>query len=184
MEDGGKELKDAVILCSQCDPEIGKWHNSFPRMSAKGFVLCSDGFLSTKEYAESIDFQTRSKIQGLTVVREIMEDMTMEADQVYKTFLDTLNEAIKADRDAVDMLCEHRVECNDELADHPTIQVCGNPTVVGMIGIINGICERLTGKRVAADYDESGNLLGFVEYVEPPKEVELPVNEPGESDEP
>jgi hypothetical protein len=184
MEIGGKELKDAVILCSQCDPEIGKWHGSFPRTAAKGFILCSDGFLYSKENVASIDFDTRSKIQGLTVVREITEDMTMEATDVYKTFLDILNDAVKADPVAMTDLCESRVPCNDELADHPTIQVCGfDPIVVGMIGVINGICEKLTGKRVAADFDEEGNLLAFVEYKEPPQDVEVPVNEPGESDE-
>lgn len=183
METGGKELKDAVILCSQCDPEIGQWHGSFPRMAAKGFILCSDGFLYSKEEVASVNFQTRSKIQGLKVVREITEDMTMDAEQVYKTFLDTLNEAVKADPQAMLSLCENRVPCNDVLADHPTIQVCGfDPTVVGMIGIVNGICEKLTGKRVAADFDAEGNLLAFVEYKEPPKEVELPVNEPGGTD--
>lgn len=187
MEIGGKELKDAVILCSQCDPEINQWHGDFPRMAAKGFILCSDGFLYSKEDVASINFDTRSKIQGLTVVREITEDMTMDADQVYKTFLDTLNEAVQADPKAMLNLCESRVLCNDELADHPTIQVSGlpgQPARVGIIGVINGICEKLTGKRVAADYDAEGNLIAFVEYMEQPDEVDIPFNEPGESDEP
>lgn len=174
MEKGGKEVDGAVVLCSQCDPEIKQWHGCFPRMSAKGFILCSDGFLYSKEDVASINFKTRSKIQDLNVVREITEDMTMEADQVFKTFLDTLNEAVKADPVAMAALCESRVPCNDVLADHPTIQVCGfDPSVVGVIGIVNGICERLTGKRVAADFDTDNNLVRFEEYI-PKQEVDMP----------
>lgn len=89
--------------------------------------------------------------------------------KAFDDFLIVLNEAVTLDRNAVDMLCEHRVECNDALADHPTIQVAGLPgqiAHVGMIGIINGICERITGRRVAADYDTDGNLLKFVPYEE------------------
>lgn len=35
-------------LCSECDPEIGKWHGSFPKRNAKeaGFTIVDDsGFL-------------------------------------------------------------------------------------------------------------------------------------------
>lgn len=34
-------------LCSECDPEIGKWHGAFPKESAKdhGYVQGPDGFL-------------------------------------------------------------------------------------------------------------------------------------------
>lgn len=55
----------------------------------------------------------------------------------------------------------------DALADHPTVQVSEEATgqcVVGLIGIINGCCEHLTSKRVAGDFDASGNLIGFVPY--------------------
>lgn len=85
----------------------------------------------------------------------------------FDQILNLLQQAVACDRNAMDELCGLRVPCNDALAEHPTIQVSGmqgEPTVVGTIGIVNGICELLTGKRVAANYDESGNLIGFIEY--------------------
>lgn len=76
----------------------------------------------------------------------------------------TLNEATEADQTAIDSLIEHRVPCNKALADHPTIQVGGDPCVVGMLGIINGIVERLTGKRVMAIWDDEKGLIRFDKY--------------------
>ena len=91
--------------------------------------------------------------------------------------LQTLNEAYKADASAIHSLICNRVPCNQALADHPTIQVEINnmtPTEtfsVGMLGIINGLVERLTGKRIAAKFsepDETGRskFVGFMEYPE------------------
>lgn len=42
---GGGESKP--LLCSQCDPEIGKWHGRFPRNTPEdlGLVEGPDGFL-------------------------------------------------------------------------------------------------------------------------------------------
>ena len=60
-------------LCTQCDPKIGKWHGIFKRMSAKGMMLASDGFLYAKEDVASDSFKFRMKHQGLKVVREITE---------------------------------------------------------------------------------------------------------------
>ena len=57
--------------------------------------------------------------------------------------LKTLNEALKADPVAINELFKHRAQCNEELANHPTIQVRdypdGEPTSIGMLGLINGI---------------------------------------------
>ena len=61
------------LLCSECDPEIGKWHGAFPKESAKGMVLASDGFLYAKEDVASESFKSRTKHQGLKVVKEIEE---------------------------------------------------------------------------------------------------------------
>jgi hypothetical protein len=47
------------LLCSECDPEIGKWHGRFPKQSAKGFLISKDGFLYSKE-----DKVTHTKIVG------------------------------------------------------------------------------------------------------------------------
>lgn len=69
-----KDEKDTRALCTQCDPTIRKWHGMFKRMSAKGFVLCSDGFLCSKDEIETDSFKFRQKHQGLKVVKEITED--------------------------------------------------------------------------------------------------------------
>ena len=39
------------VLCSACDPKIGKWHDMFPRINAdeKGYVADSEGFLRLGE---------------------------------------------------------------------------------------------------------------------------------------
>jgi hypothetical protein len=47
------------LLCSECDPEIGKWHGRFPKQSAKGYLIGADGFLYWKE-----DKVTHTKIVG------------------------------------------------------------------------------------------------------------------------
>jgi len=70
----GDALPSLPLLCSECDPAIGKWHGRFPKQSAKGMILCSDGFLVSPEEVETDNFKFRQKHQGLTVVREITED--------------------------------------------------------------------------------------------------------------
>ena len=39
-------------LCSYCDPDIGKWHDQFPREtpSVRGYKLGDDGFLYNAEW--------------------------------------------------------------------------------------------------------------------------------------
>ena len=65
---------DGPALCTECDPDIAKWHGIFPKQSAKGMILASDGFLYSKEDTESASFKWRMEHQGLKVVREITED--------------------------------------------------------------------------------------------------------------
>ena len=36
---------NAQALCSECDPMISVWHRKFPKRSAVGMLLGSDGFL-------------------------------------------------------------------------------------------------------------------------------------------
>ncbi len=45
--DGGEE---EPLLCSECDPEIGKWHGCFPKESADGMNIGKDGFLYHPDY--------------------------------------------------------------------------------------------------------------------------------------
>ena len=53
-----------------------------------------------------------------------------------------LNELHALDPEAMSALCEARVPCNTDLADHPTVQVFDEPEsyTVGIIGILNGLC--------------------------------------------
>lgn len=57
--------------------------------------------------------------------------------------VDFLNELLKTDPLAIHSLFSMRTSCNEELADHPTVQVgtIGTSTyhIVGLIGIINGL---------------------------------------------
>ena len=68
-EDG----KDKRALCSECDPAIGKWHGRFPKRSAKGLVLASDGFLYSKDDVASDGFKWRMEHQGLKVAGVVAE---------------------------------------------------------------------------------------------------------------
>lgn len=90
------------------------------------------------------------------------------ADDWFGFALRVLNEAYKADHAAMLSLIENRVPCNAALADHRTIQVGGRDdggTEVGMLGVINGICDAATGKRVAVCIDDqTGDIAGFIEY--------------------
>jgi hypothetical protein len=42
------------ILCSECDPAIGKWHNLFPKRSAVGMLIDQQGHLWSKENVASL----------------------------------------------------------------------------------------------------------------------------------
>lgn len=87
--------------------------------------------------------------------------MTQIEEVVY-----TLNEAYLADPRAIKRLIGRREQCNELLADHPTVQVgeIDGGFDVSPLGLINAVVETLTGKRVAAKYNEEHKLLGFMEY--------------------
>ena len=74
MTQDGEKINPLSILCTQCDPEFKKWHGMFPRTSAQGMILCSDGFLYYPEDVESQSFKFRMKHQDLKVVGEIKEE--------------------------------------------------------------------------------------------------------------
>lgn len=55
--------------------------------------------------------------------------------------VDFLNRLVRTDAEAVSKLMEIRVDCNEDLADHPTVQVLapeGKPPKVGLLGMLNG----------------------------------------------
>lgn len=86
-----------------------------------------------------------------------------------------LNDALKKDKDAVEALLNNRVACNEELAQHPTIQVAsvgvlldpplGKQYRVGMLGIINGMFgtdEKGNGGIAVCMDDDSNEVKGFM----------------------
>ena len=79
--------------------------------------------------------------------------------------LTILNEAHADDPKAMDALIKARVNCNDKLADHPTIQigVHHNGYSVGLLGILNGLfgIDSKGSGCIAASYD-GDKLIGFI----------------------
>ena len=55
--------------------------------------------------------------------------------------IEYLNELIETDRVSIAALIANRVPCNQQLADHPTVQVYAQHGgyLVGMLGILNGL---------------------------------------------
>lgn len=84
--------------------------------------------------------------------------------------LAVLNSAFAADPAAIHALVANRVPCNSALADHPTVVVDSAPIGasnfnLGMLGLLNGVVEVMTGKRVAVQWDGLPPVMrGFVEY--------------------
>jgi len=69
-------------------------------------------------------------------------------------FIELLDEALICDAAATETLLGTRVPANERLLAHPTIQV-NEHNEVSCLGLINGICERLTGEKVCAVVDMS-----------------------------
>lgn len=65
-EDGGPRK---TLLCSECDPEIGKWHGCFDKRSAKGLFLATDGFLYSKEDIDG-GLMKRMSVKVVSEVKE------------------------------------------------------------------------------------------------------------------
>ena len=90
-----------------------------------------------------------------------------------------LNELLELDANTVSSLFSMRLMCNEDLADHESVQVrqlADNVFQVGMIGILNGLfgSDRHGWGHIAADYD-NGKIIRFrlltdkdvASYVEP-----------------
>ena len=85
------------------------------------------------------------------------------ADRIIKL----MNEALRLDQEAISALALNRVTCNEQLADHPSIQ-CGSlprpkagediqgntGTTVGLVGILNGIA--------GVDNDSNGFIAAVI----------------------
>ena len=78
--------------------------------------------------------------------------------------INALNTMVEADREAIENLLNYRVECNEAMADHPTVQVMADnhKFKVGLLGIINGIFGAKDGIGYIAFEYEDGKLVRFV----------------------
>ncbi len=81
-----------------------------------------------------------------------------------------LNEILEIDPQALSQLIEHRVPCNAELGDHPTVQVTGYKSLetltVGLLGILNGLfgVDEEGWGAIAARYEDD-DLTRVVEFI-------------------
>ena len=98
--------------------------------------------------------------------------MNMSPNEQIEQVLALLTEAHTADPQAINALLCVRVDCNSKLVDHPTIPVRlikvgeGDDIYeVGALGLINGIVERLTGRKIAVITDENRSIVGFAGWV-------------------
>jgi hypothetical protein len=58
-------------LCSQCDPKIGRWHDVFPKESAKGMLIGNDGFLYSQSDVDSGRLEWRILHQGFKIIGKV-----------------------------------------------------------------------------------------------------------------
>jgi hypothetical protein len=90
-------------------------------------------------------------------------------DDIRRACIQLLNEAFKADPAAMHALIVNRVPCNKALAEHPLIPVSYNTVLnspettyyVGMLGIINGILDKVTGNTIFVQCGEDCYGDGF-----------------------
>lgn len=52
--------KGSPALCSECDPEIGKWHGRFEKVSADKFVEDENGYLISREEKAQKDMSSEA----------------------------------------------------------------------------------------------------------------------------
>lgn len=91
----------------------------------------------------------------------------MVSDDAVDQAIEVLNRIHAADPTVLPALIEHRVTCNEAVADDPTVQVGLRPdgtAEVGLLGIINGLFganERGWGYIGAVWSHDGGTLRGF-----------------------
>ena len=90
-----------------------------------------------------------------------------------------LNELLSIDPKAIQALVNQRVDCNKQLADHPTVQVSnyripvdfieGQDSApgykVGILGVLNGLfgSDAEHWGAIAAVYEEDGKISKFID---------------------
>jgi hypothetical protein len=96
----------------------------------------------------------------MIISKEVLADLIIER----------LNEISKRDPVAFGKLIEARIECNEALADHPSVQVSNHEpglAKVGVLGIINGLIGTIdNGPRkgwglVTVACEDDGSVVRF-----------------------
>lgn len=100
-----------------------------------------------------------------------MEQFTEDVKKdLAKHIVDFLNELLVLDPEAIHSLIEYRVPCNQQMADHSTVQVMGvdlkgkEPSFkMGLLGLLNGLVGiKDTGYGyIYAKFDDKGKLVKF-----------------------
>lgn len=80
--------------------------------------------------------------------------------------IELLNELIRIDANAMAALIANRVPCNEQMANHPTVQCRAQHGGfhVGMLGILNGlfgVIDYSGWGPITFVFDDGGDLVGF-----------------------
>lgn len=98
--------------------------------------------------------------------------MSLKASVTVKETVDLLNELLGLDHDAIHALINCRVPCNNNIAEHKTVQVSQYPEdkspKVGLLGILNGLFGiREDGMgAICMELNDSEKILWFKETPE------------------
>lgn len=100
----------------------------------------------------------------------------MTTEEIVMGFVALLDEALLCDPVAMQALLRTRVPCTEKLVEHPTVQVMLDPDTfqnsISVLGLINGICDKLTGEKVCAVVDNAtGEIQRFGIYMPPKEEI-------------
>ena len=83
--------------------------------------------------------------------------------------IDMLNNALKNDPKAINELFQHYTKVNNDSIEKDPFIVLGEDAsgadAFSVLGIVNGIMNAYGVARVAAQYDDNGNIVGFQEYI-------------------
>jgi hypothetical protein len=102
---------------------------------------------------------------------QFLERTPAQKEALALEFIEYLNHLLEFDTDAIANLCENRIFCNKDLADHQTVQVqtldspapAGAAALVGLLGILNGfVGTRHDGYGyITAHYEDNGEISRF-----------------------
>lgn len=100
------------------------------------------------------------------IARWVVQGMSSGEPMRLDLTLCVLNEILRLDKEAANKLVTHRFECNQQLAEHPTIPVFTENGVdkIGLLGVINGILKKEdpTGSGICAIIDtDTKKVVGF-----------------------